>query len=255
MNRRKFTKVSLSSIAAVSAFGSANAASQQQYYELRTYELRRDMNPERINQFFADHMVPSLKKRASGPIGCFSVSTGSLTPALNVLTPYNSLSQLRANTELASGGDSFIRAWKSFEKSSELPYVRYQSSLLKAFAGHPQIEVPPSGEDHLFELRIYESRDTFDAVAKVEMFNEEEIQIFRDCGMRIVFFGESMFGTRLPNLVYMLAWKDMAERQQIWRDFGANEDWNRIKVIPKWANAVSNIHASFLSATDFSEIS
>jgi len=240
-------------MAAVSAVGSAEAAAKQQYYELRTYALRTDIQPQRINKFFADHMLPELKKRASGPVGCFSVSAGLLSPSLSVLIPYDSLSQLKATTELIATDNSFTSAWKSFEAGASLPYVRYESSLLKAFEGHPQIEVPPAGR-HLFELRTYESKDAVDAAAKVEMFNQEEIRIFRDCGMRIVFFGEAMFGSRLPNLTYMLAWKDMAEREQIWSTFGANKDWNRIKVVPKWANAVSNIHASFLRSTDFSEI-
>jgi hypothetical protein len=170
-----------------------------------------------------------------------------------VLIPYQSLSQLRATTDLVAADDSFTKAWKSFETGSKLPYVRYESSLLKAFEAHPQIELPPDGR-HLFELRTYESKDAFDAAAKVEMFNEEEIQIFRDCGLRIVFFGEAMFGSRLPHLTYMLAWNDMAEREEGWRIFGGNKDWNRIKAVPKWANAVSNIHASFLRSTDYSEI-
>lgn len=253
MNRRRFTKISLSSVAAISATGSVVAAEQQNYYEFRTYQLRTDIEPQRINDFFADHLLPELKKRSSGPVGCFSVFAGLLSPSLSVLIPYESLSQLKATSDLVATDDSFTKAWRSFETGSTLPYVRYEASLLKAFAAHPQIE-PPSNGRHLFELRTYESKDAFDAAAKVEMFNSEEIQIFRDCGMRIVFFGEALFGSRLPNLTYMLAWKDMEEREKGWSTFSANPDWNRIKVVPKWANAVSNIHASFLRSTDYSEI-
>lgn len=253
MNRRKFSQISLSSLAAISATSTVQAASERHYYEFRNYELRTDIEPQRIERFFADHLIPELKKRASGPIGCFNVSAGQLSPSLTLLIPYRSLSQIRTTTELMAAGDSFTRAWKSFETGSNLPYVRFQSSLLKAFDSHPQIEIPPPGR-HLFELRTYESKDAVDAAAKVEMFNQEEIKIFRDCGMHIVFFGEAIFGSRLPHLTYMLAWKDMEEREKIWKVFGSNEDWNRIKVVPRWANAVSNIHASFLRATDCSEI-
>jgi hypothetical protein len=253
MNRRKFTKIGLSSVAAISATASAGAAVQRYYYEFRNYELRTDIEIQRIHLFFSDHLVPELKKRSAGPVGCFDVSSGLLSPSLCVLIQYSSLSQLKATTDRLAADDSFTKAWKSFETGPSLPYVRYQASLLKAFATHPQIELPPEGR-HLFELRTYESKDAVDAAAKVEMFNQEEIRIFRDCGMRIVFFGETMFGSRLPNLTYMLAWKDLAEREKVWRAFIANKDWNRIKVVPKWANAVSNVHASFLQSTDYSEI-
>jgi hypothetical protein len=253
MNRRQFTRIGLSSAAAVSASSTALAADRRHYYEYRSYELRTDIEPQRINKFFADHLIPELKKRASGPIGCFNVSAGQLTPSLSLLIPFHPLSDLRSTSELVSTGGAFTSAWRSFETGSSLPYVRYQASLLKAFDAHPQVEVPPSGR-HIFELRTYESKDAFDAAAKVEMFNQEEIRIFRDCGMRIVFFGEGIFGTRLPHLTYMLAWQDMEEREKGWSIFRDNEDWNRIKVVPKWANAVSNIHASFLRGTDYSEI-
>jgi hypothetical protein len=253
MNRRIFTKIGLSSVAAVSTSTYANAASKRHFYEYRTYELRTDINPQRIHKFFADHLIPELKKRASGPIGCFNVSAGQLSPSLSLLVPYESLSQLKSTAELVAPDDEFTRAWKSFETGADLPYVRYQASLLKAFDRHPQIEAPPAG-NHLFELRTYESRNAFDAAAKVEMFNQEEIRIFRDCGMHIVFFGEGIFGSRLPHLTYMLAWEDMEERERVWNIFRNNEDWNRIKVVPKWAKTVSNIHASFQSGTDYSEI-
>ena len=253
MNRRSFTKIGLSSMAAVSATGSAQAAQPSRYYEYRTYELRNDIEPQRINKFFSEHMIPELRKRSSGPVGCFSVTSGFYSPSLSVLIQYESLSRLNSITDLIASDDSFAKAWRSFETGSGLPYIRYNSSLLKAFEGHPQIELSPGGK-HLFELRTYESKDAFDTAAKVEMFNKEEIRIFRDCGMRIVFFGEAMIGSRLPHLTYMLAWKDMAEREQGWRDFGTNRDWNRIKVVPRWANAVSSIHTSFHRATDYSEI-
>lgn len=253
MNRRTFAKVSLPSMAAVSAVSLGKAAKQRHFYEYRTYVLRNDIEPQRIHKFFSDHMILELRKHSSGPVGCFNVSSGLLSPSLSVLIQYESLSQLSATTDLIASDDSFVKVWRSFETGAGLPYVRYNAVLLKAFTAHPQIELPPDGR-HLFELRTYESKNTFDAAAKVEMFNEEEIQIFRDCGMRIVFFGEAMFGSNLPHLTYMLAWKDMAEREEGWRTFSANDDWNRIKSVPRWANAVSNIHASFLRAADYSDV-
>ena len=179
MNRRTFTKFGLSSAAALSTTGALAAAAQQHYYEFRTYDLRTDIEPQRINRFFADHLVPELKKRSDGPVGCFNVSSGLLSPSLNVLLQFRSLAQLKTTADLVAVDDSFTKSWKSFETGPSLPYVRYQSSLLKAFEAHPRIELPPDGK-HLFELRTYESKNAFDAAAKVEMFNQEEISIFRD---------------------------------------------------------------------------
>jgi hypothetical protein len=53
----------------------------------------------------------------------------------------------------------------------------------------------------------------------------------------------------------MVAFDDMAARDKGWSVFQANPDWNRIKGEPRWAGTVSNIHASFLRAAPFSDIS
>ena len=84
------------------------------------------------------------------------------------------------------------------------------------------------------------------------MFNEEEIQIFRDCGIHPLFFGETIVGSHMPSLFYMSHYADMDARAEAWSTFGKSEGWNRIKNRPGWSNAdivstVSNIHLAGLS--------
>jgi hypothetical protein len=257
MNRRQFTTAGLSAVVAGSANLAAQAAEQSHFYEFRTYELRNDLEPARLDDFFRDHYLPALKKLGAGPVGCFKVTAGQLTPALIVLIDYPSLSLVRSNTQLIRSDAALAREWKKFETSSGLPFVRYQSALLRAFDAHPKVEIPArsaDGSPHLFELRTYESKDSFDSEAKIDMFNQEEIQIFRDCGFDVVFFGEGVFGNRLPHLSYMVAFEDFAAREKGWDTFRKNPDWIRIRNKPVWAGTVSSIHASFLSPTDYSEV-
>jgi hypothetical protein len=102
---------------------------------------------------------------------------------------------------------------------SEPAYVRFESSLMVAFSHLPKLEVPALKE-RIFELRIYESHCAKAGKKKVEMFNEGgEIAIFKKTGLNPVFFGESIIGPNLPNLNYMLAFKDMADRDQRWQVF------------------------------------
>ena len=49
------------------------------------------------------------------------------------------------------------------------------------------------------------------------MFNEGEIGIFQRLGMSPVFFGQTIIGRNQPNLVYMLAFDDMAHRERAWK--------------------------------------
>jgi len=85
----------------------------------------------------------------------------------------------------------------------------------------PKIEVPPAARaPRIFELRTYESPSMKANKRKVKMFDDDgEIAIFRKCGMLPIFFGETMVGRNLPNLTYMLAFEDLAARDQAWRKF------------------------------------
>lgn len=254
MNRRQFGKSALAASVGASATAMSQAESKQKYYELRTYELRSDMDNSRLHKFMEKTLLPHLKKMSGGPVGCFNVVTGQFSPALIVLTQCDSLEQIFINTDQAEGEGEFAKVWKEFEEE-KLPYVRYHSALLKAFASHTQIEVPkPLEKGRLFELRTYESKNGIKSASKINMFNSGEIQIFRDCKMAPIFFGEGLYGSRLPYLTYMVGHADMDARGKSWGEFGSHPDWNRMKNDPKWADTVSVIHASFLSPTDYSEI-
>jgi hypothetical protein len=256
MNRRQFATAGLGAAAGLSGGLTVEAAQEQSFYELRTYELRRDLDTSKIHSFFERFYLPMLRKQTSGPVGCFEVSSGQNAPALITLLQYDSPARVSANTDLVASGAEGVEQWKAFETDRQMPYVRYESRLLKAFRAHPIIEKPAQAREgnNIFEIRTYESKDAVASAAKIEMFNLEEIKIFRDCNMHPVFFGEGLVGTRLPHLTYMLAFEDMAARDRAWGTFVSNPDWNRIKDEPKWLNTVSVIHASFLRPTPYSEI-
>jgi NIPSNAP len=141
--------------------------------------------------------------------------------------------------------------------------VRYERSILRAFAGYPQIELPSEkmGSDgkpinRLFEFRTYESRTSLSLKNKVEMFNQEEIRIFRDCDFAPIFFGETIIGSRMPSLSYIVAFESMEHRDKSWAKFVSSPEFNRIKTKANWSDpeAVSNIRSAFLRALPFSSI-
>lgn len=260
MNRREVLKTGLAAgVAGATNFPASAAAEGNHFYELRTYQLRNDIQPTRINEFFQNQFMPMMKKQGIGPVGCFNVISGQFSPALIVVVDYKSLAEMEMVMEAMHNDKEFAKAWQAFEAGSELPYVRYESAVLKAFDSHPKTEVPPTEEKRpprIFELRTYESRNAFSLRNKVEMFNQEEIKIFRASGFAPVFFGEGVVGTRLPSLTYMIGFDNMAARDQCWGKFAASPDWARVKTKPGWTDteAVSNIHASFLRPTGYSQI-
>jgi len=77
---------------------------------------------------------------------------------------------------------------------------------------------------------------------KVEMFNTGgEIAIFRHTGLDPVFFGQSLVGTRLPNLTYMLGFDDMDSKEKSWDRFRNDPGWKKLKAEPYYKDTVSKV--------------
>ena len=264
MQRRHFLATGLAGAALTAAgAGPASAATSapadHTMYELRTYELRNDLDVARTRDFFERHLVPALRRAGAGPIGVFTPDSGLPLPALVLLVPYPSLTAVGAASERLATDAAFRAAADAWERGPGLPYVRYEVALYRAFPGHPALEVPPTAAGRaprLFELRTYEAPSEAGLRAKVAMFDEAEIRIFRESGFAPVMFGTAVAGARLPHLTYLIAFDDMAARSAAWARFGANPEWQRIRVRPGWTDpeTVSVIRSAFLRPTAFSDV-
>jgi hypothetical protein len=258
MNRRQVIKSGFAAAVVGSGVRAEPVEATNHYYEVRTYELRNDLKPTRIQEFFEQHFMPFMKRAGAGPIGCFNVISGMYSPSLVVVIDYPALAVMQSTMERAATDKEFNVAWRAFE-TAELPYVRYDSVLLKAFGTHQKMEVPAWDDKRaprLFEFRTYESRNAFSLRDKIAMFNQEEIKIFRESGFAPVFFGEGLLAPRLPLLSYMIGFDSMAARDKAWDAFRTNPDWARVRVRPGWTDAetVSNSHVAFLRPTTYSQV-
>ena len=75
----------------------------------------------------------------------------------------------------------------------------------------------------LYELRIYEM-----VPGKMPDINNRfanvTTKLFAKHGIRVVGFWENLIGTS-NQLIYMVAWESLAEREKKWDDFGTDPDW------------------------------
>jgi hypothetical protein len=223
MKRRKFL-AGLGSLAVAPAFSFANPqhahAEGQQYLEWIKYTLPTGANKGRVEKYYKDAAIPALNKLGIQNIGVFSVMYGPNTPSLYVLIPHDSIESVMTYQEKLLEDATYKSAGKDFLESemSNPAYVRVERSLMKAFEGMPKVESAKKtiGDQRILEIRIYESHNYLKGQKKIDMFNNAgEIQIFRDTGLTPVFFGETIFGELMPNLTYMVAFKDMADRKSV----------------------------------------
>ncbi|HWH71064.1 MAG TPA: NIPSNAP family protein, partial [Candidatus Sulfotelmatobacter sp.] len=83
-----------------------------------------------------------------------------------------------------------------------------------------------------------------------------EIKIFREVGLNPVFFGQTLVGTKMPNLTYMLAFKNMDEQKAAWGRFGAHPEWKRLSKMPEYSDKaiLCGITNLSLVAAEYSQI-
>ncbi len=259
MNRREFMVTGVAGLAATNLAGGAEVTSgtgQRQFFEWRQYHLRTGAPRNLVGDFYKNVGIAAMNRVGIKTVGVFTPIYGPSKPTLHVLLVHDSMdsvanahARLLADSGLREKGASFLDA-----TLSDPAFVRCENSLMAAFSHMPRIE-PPSFKDRIFELRIYESHSVKAGKKKVEMFNEGgEIAIFRKTGLNPVMFGETIIGANLPNLTYMLAFKDMAERDQRWQVFRDDPDWKRLSADPAYRDTVSNITDIILRPTEYSQI-
>jgi hypothetical protein len=169
------------------------------------------------------------------------------------------LAALETAREKLAADKEFLAAADEYNSMTELSYIRMESSLLWAFPSMPTVVVPPTGENRaarIFELRTYEAPNDKALARKIKMFDDGEIGIFRRSGMLTVFFAQTIVGSRMPNLTYMLAYDDLAARDKTWRAFSADPDWQKLRATPGLSDAeiVNNISNAILRPLPFSPI-
>jgi len=136
-------------------------------------------------------------------------------------------------------------------------FQRVESSLLLAFKGMPTLETPIRSPGRIFQLRIYESPSVKTGQKKIEMFNDAgEIDIFRRVGLHPVFFGETVIGSKMPNLTYMLVFESEAQLKENWSKFVSDPAWKRLSKMAEYADKsiLSGITNLILKPAEYSQI-
>jgi NIPSNAP len=269
MQRRRFLASSLaaSTLAAthpasyLAAAEDATKKNGREFYQLRRYHIISGPQRKLCDDFFSGVFIPSLNRLNIGPVGVFDLTIGPDTPTIYVLMPGLSAetvatveTHLAKDAEYMKAGEAFLSA-----PAKEPAFDRMESSFLQAFEKWPKL-IPPAAtktrSPRVFELRIYEGATDQDHKRKVEMMQSGESEIFTKAGVEQVFYSDTLVGTRLPNLTYMLAFDNLADRDKKWAAFRASDDWKKYSTQQRYAfePIVSNITNVILTPTAYSQI-
>ena len=255
MKRRHFLTTTTAGLAAAAPADPP----KNSLFHLVWFYMRTGSQVERTTQYLNAVFLPAARRAGVGPLGFFSPVIGERSPYILSLATYPSFASIDTFHAHFSDDREFAKGWDAYDNISDPAYVRMESTLLRAFDGMPALVVPPSDAQRaarIFELRTYESVNEKASRRKVKMFEDAEAGIFRRLGMSPVFFGQGIVGRNLPSLTYMLAFDDLAARDRLWRAFGSDPEWQKLRSQPGLSDAeiVSNITNTILRPLPFSPI-
>ncbi len=252
MKRRKILKsaASLGILAAAAPSMAAHHHSQntpREWYEIRIYSIKFGRNANRLIEYLNGQFKEELLNRGARNVWLFNEYGLTDPRKIWCLITYPDLDTFH-KVQLMGTDASMMQAHPDYYgiKPEEMPYTRFESWTFLSFSGLPSM-IDPDSTDRFFELRTYEGFSEDAVRRKIKMFNVEEIELFHKTGLHPVFFGEMIAGPYRPCLTYMLAFKDMEDRDAAWQEFINHPEWNAMRVKEEYANSVSNIHKVFLT--------
>src|ERR1700733_4632449 len=211
-------------LAAMPTHAVAADSGQPQYYELRVYTTKSEQQQKLVSDYWQNAAAPAYNRMGIQPVGVFTELQDSPTNNVYVLVPCDSLEifaaipgRLAADTTYQAAAAEYM----SLPKTNPA-YERMESSLNVAFDSMKKLALPPSSAEKkpwVFELRTYQSPSESKGINKVQMFNSGEVPLMQEVGLCPVFFSQTLVGSQMPNLVYMVSCENMEEHKKHWQQF------------------------------------
>jgi len=239
-------------------FATTPSTGRPTYFALKVYHLKTSRQEALIDSFLQRQYLPALHAAGIPTIGVFK-PIGNDTAAdrrVYVFTPFTSLKQWEkvdkeTTVKLLAAGGAYVNA-----AYNNPAYTRQETILIRAFDEMTGLAAPKLGapkNERVYELRSYEGASEKLFRNKVQMFNAgKEINLFDRLGFNGIFYGEVVFGAKMPNLMYMTSFANMPAREAHWKAFGSDPEWKRLSALPEYQHNVSRSDITFLRPTDYS---
>jgi len=241
--------------------GSAIAKSRD-YYQIQVYRISGKAQEEKVDKFLKTAYLPALHKAGIKKAGVFKPIESDTARAgkyVYVWIPFTSLDHFAKTMEVLDQDAVYQKEGIDFLGApfDQVPYIRKESILLKAFTEQPAFAIPsfttlPS--QRIYELRSYEGPTENLYRKKVEMFNQGgEVALFKSLEFNALFYAEVISGSTMPNLMYMTTFADMAAHDAHWNAFRNSPVWKKLSAMTEYKNTVSKNVTLLLHPTEYSD--
>ena len=241
--------------------GSSSAASPRDYYQIQVFRLNGPVQEQKVDNFLKNAYLPALHRAGIKTVGVFKPIESDTTSGkrIYVWIPFTSPDHFAKIQDILATDANYLAAGKEFLNApfNQVPFLRKESILLKAFVDAPNYFVPKHATtpaERIYELRSYEGPTEYLFRQKVKMFNEGgEIKLFKKLDFNAVFYAEVISGPTMPNLMYLTTFADMTTHDERWNTFRAHPEWKTLSAIEEYKNTVSRSVKLLLHPTDYSD--
>jgi len=240
---------------------SQSAKPAREFYQLTVYHFATAVQEKILNSYLENAFVPALHRAGINKVGVMKALANDTTAdkLFYVLFPVKSMdmvtklpAKLNADKDYQAAGAEYINV-----EYTNPPYSRMETILLWAFPLAPKMQTPDlksAKKDRVYELRSYESATEKIFANKVQMFNQgDEIGLFKRLNFNAIFYGEVIAGHKMPNLMYMTSFENMADREAHWKNFRDDPFWKKLSAMPEYQHNVSHSDITFLRPVDYSD--
>lgn len=230
-------------------------------FQLTVYQFRDSAQEKILDNYLSEAFLPALHKLKYEKTGIFKALANdtSTIKKIYVLIKGRSVDELAAINGKLNSVTGYTDKASAYTDAvyTHPPYVRMEVIYLKAFPLAPGLETPTlksAKSERVYELRSYESATEKIFRNKVHMFNEGgEIALFKRLNFNAIFYSEVIAGAKMPNLMYMTSFENMADRDAHWKSFSSDPEWKKLSALPEYQKNVSHIDISFLRPTGYSD--
>jgi len=234
---------------------------QTEFYTVTVYHFREARQEIVLDTYIQTAYVPALHRKGKTNVGVFKplANDTSVDKTIYVIIQFKSLEEIQALQNSLANDATYLQAGKDYITASYQapPYTRMETIILEAFELSPAMSLPKlssNKQEHIYELRSYESPTENYYASKIKMFNAGgEIAIFTRLNFNAVFYGDVIAGCRMPNLMYMTSFENMAERDAHWKSFTDDPATKKIFAMDEYKNNVSKADIILMHATSYSD--
>ena len=230
-------------------------------YEITVYHFSDPKQEITLDTYLQTAYLPALHRNGKQNIGVFKpvANDTARDKLVYVIVTFKSVSETQALQSALLKDASYQDAGKEYLTASyqNPPYARMEKIWVSAFRLAPQMTLPKltgPKNDRIYELRSYESPTENYYKSKVKMFNEGgEIDVFSRLKFNAVFYGDVIAGCRMPNLMYLTSFENMAERDAHWKSFTDDAQVKQLFSLQEYKNNVSKADIILMHATAYSD--